>query len=103
MPAAVTIESSRPNFSTVFDTTLSTSASLEVSVWTKRAFPPLSSIWAATCSPPSSLTSAMATAAPSRANIRADERPMPEPPPVMMETLPSSSPAIILSFRALTP
>src|SRR5215475_7829196 len=53
-------------------------------------------IWTVCC-PPSSFISAMTSFAPSRANVRAVARPIPEAPPVTNATLPSTRPAMVSS------
>ena len=51
--------------------------------------------------PASSLRSATTTVAPSSANRRTVARPMPEQPPVTTATLPSSLPAMVLSYASV--
>src|SRR5262249_33657245 len=70
------------------------STALDTSVLTKVASPPFSVIIWTVCCPPSSFISAMISFAPSRANVRAMARPIPEAPPVTNATLPSTCPAM---------
>ena len=72
----------------------STALALVTSTWTKVASPPVSVIICTVCSPPSSFMSAMTSFAPSRANVRAVARPIPDAPPVTNATLPSTRPAM---------
>src|SRR3990170_1062294 len=62
-------------------------ASSATFVLTKDASPPASLASRTVSSPAPSLYSATTTLEPSAANMRAATRPMPEPPPVMIETL----------------
>src|SRR5262245_42606029 len=75
----------------------STSVALETSVLTKSPWPPAAWIRRTVSCPPSATTSATTTFAPSRANVRAEALPMPEPLPVTSATLPSSRPAMVFS------
>src|SRR5512146_1366908 len=76
-------------------------ASSLTSAITNSALPPASRIFAAVASPPSRLTSAQVTIAPSRAKERAVTRPIPLPLPVMSAIFPSSRFAIGLSASAM--
>src|SRR5215510_14722328 len=71
-----------------------TSTAWDTSVLTKMASPPFSVIIWTVCCPPSSFISATTSFAPSRANVRAVARPIPEAPPVTNATLPSTRPAM---------
>src|SRR5439155_4402529 len=72
-----------------------TSTALDTSVLTKMASPPFSVIIWTVCCPPSSFISAMTSFAPSRANVRAVARPIPEAPPVTNATLLSTRPGMV--------
>src|SRR5215510_14966193 len=71
-----------------------TSTAWDTSVLTKVASPPFSRIRWTVCCPPSSFISAMISFAPSRANVRAVARPIPDAPPVTNATFPSTRPAM---------
>src|SRR5205085_2329246 len=94
IPALLWAQSKRPYVSTVVLIMASTSTALETSTWTKIASPPFSVIIWTVCCPPSSFMSATTSFAPSRANIRAVARPIPEAPPVTNATFPSTRPAM---------
>ena len=86
-PALFTSTSSLPNCRVVSATT---AAQLSSSVTSSRANRAAAPIASATCLPSCSITSAMTTLAPSRANIRAVAAPMPDAAPDIMATLPAS-------------
>ena len=88
IPALLWAQSKRPYVSTVVLIMAATAVALDTSVLTKVASPPFSVIIWTVCCPPSSFISAMTSFAPSRANVRAVARPIPEAPPVTKATLP---------------
>src|SRR6185437_5381163 len=101
MPATLTTMSSLPNCSTAVRTSRSPVATLPMSPPSATAWPPAATISSATClagpssppvpsgAPPRSL---MTRLAPSAANSRLIEAPMPLAPPVMIATRPSMTP-----------
>src|SRR5215510_1690336 len=94
MPALLWAQSNLPYVSTVLLIMASTAMVLDTSAWTKVASPPFSVIICTVCCPPSMFMSAMTSFAPSRANVRAVARPIPDAPPVTNATLPSTHPAM---------
>src|ERR1700756_1475542 len=76
-----------------------TSSALDVSTDTEIAMPPISLILRVVFSAPSPEISSTTTFAPSRANTKAVACPIPEAPPVISATLPSSRPAISMHLR----
>ena len=99
-PALLNATSSRPQRSTVPSVYALTAAASETSAPTANAASPISR---ATSSTASRLMSTQVTRAPSSANRMALARPMPEPAPVTIVTLPASrSPMPSLLLRALS-
>src|SRR5215471_14862246 len=95
IPALLWAQSNLPYVSTAVLIMASTAVASDTSAWTKMASPPCSVImWTVWC-PPSSFMSATTSFAPSRANVRAVARPIPEAPPVTNATFPSTCPAMV--------
>src|SRR5512135_2196586 len=87
MPALLTRMSTPPNAATVAATPALTASSLQTSITTLMASPLRPRISAATASAAAWFRSAMATLAPSRANVSAISLPMPLAAPVTMADL----------------
>src|SRR5437867_7251267 len=90
IPALFTRMSSRPKAPVVVRTASCQSSSLDTSSFTNCALPPSALIFAATCRPSASMTSATTTIAPSRAKRTASLWPIPWAPPVIIATFPPS-------------
>src|SRR5256714_10837132 len=90
MPALLNSTSIRPYSATVAPTMRSTSAGSATSASTNDASPPPASVIPPVPAPAPAARSTTATRAPSRATSTQLARPMPEPPPVMSATFPSS-------------
>ncbi len=99
IPALLNRMSSPSNSSTVSRTARRQSAAWLTSQRIKMACPPSSLIVWTTLSPPTSSRSAMATAAPSRANRVAVARPIPDAPPVISARFPAKFPMTLLPPR----
>jgi hypothetical protein len=97
MPALLWAQSNLPYVSTALLIMASTAVALDTSTCMKVASPPFSVIICTVCCPSSAFRSATTSFAPSRANVRAVARPIPEAPPVTNATLPSTRPAMVLS------
>src|SRR4029078_10457118 len=82
--------STRPYVATAWSIMAFASASFDTSAWTNVACPPAAVVWSTVSRPAASPYSATMTLAPCSANIRAATRPIPPPPPVMIETLSAS-------------
>ena len=94
MPAAATRMSTAPSASTHRLTIASFAASSVVSTCTATDFRPAPSTIRAVSVAPFKSRSATQTFAPSFANLTAQARPIPLPPPVTSATFPSTRPAI---------
>ena len=88
--------STRPKASSVRANISMTSADSPTSVRTKMASPPSALILSTTRWPPSALTSATQTDAPSRARTCAVTSPIPEAAPVTMAALPAIRPLLLI-------
>src|SRR5579863_2453360 len=95
MPALLNATSRRPNFSTVFWTSASTSRALVTSAFTNRPSPPTSAISFTVSLPSASRRPETTTLAPDFANKTAVSRPMPDVPPVTSATLLSNPDAMV--------
>jgi hypothetical protein len=87
-PALLCSTSSLPSFSTAVAIIAATSGSSPTSARIANALPPASSMDLTVEAAASSERSTHATLAPSRANVAAHSRPIPEPAPVTMAALP---------------
>src|SRR5215467_14318160 len=94
MPALLWAQSNLPYISTAVLIMASTAVALDTSTWMKVASPPFSVMRCTVCCPPSAFMSAITSFAPSRANVRAVARPIPDAPPVTKATLPSTRPGM---------
>ena len=90
MPALLNAPSRRPNSATARPTIAATSASFETSASTAYATPPAPAIPLATSSTTAPMRPLTTTFAPAPARISDAARPIPEPAPVTMTTLPCS-------------
>src|SRR6185312_9227586 len=101
-PALLNTQSSPPKRSTARATSAATSRSAETSTRSgaRRSAVPRARASATVSARLASLTSPMATRAPSRRKVSALARPMPLPPPVTRATLPSSRPLTVRPVAA---
>src|SRR5713226_9451479 len=95
IPALLKAISKRPNFSSVFWTSASTSAACDTSVFTNRPSPPAARTRSMVSFPSTSRRPATTTLAPAFAKSTAASRPIPDVPPVTIPTLPCNSVVMI--------
>src|SRR6266568_1599724 len=99
IPALLNATSKRPNFSTVFQTSASTSVAFDTSVLTNKPSPPAARTRSIVSFPSDSRRPATTTLAPAFAKSTAVSRPIPDVPPVTIPTLPCNSAVMILTSR----